>query len=157
MAAEQAVRLSERKICVIPSRTIPQGMSAMLNYDADGDFDSNRLNMSRAMENVATGLVTFAARDSEMDGHPIRKGEILGLENGKLAVIEKNVNKAAYKVTKKLMHSGASYVTVLYGADVAESKANELREYMESKMGNSVDINFISGGQPVYYYIISVE
>ncbi len=157
MAAEQAVKLSERKICVIPSRTIPQGMSAMLNYDADGDFDSNRLNMTRAMENVATGLVTFAARDSEMDGHAIKKGEILGLENGKLAVIEKNVNKAAYKVTKKLMHSGASYVTIIYGADVAESRADELREYMVSKFGSSVDVNFISGAQPVYYYIISVE
>ncbi|MGN0692618.1 MAG: DAK2 domain-containing protein [Oscillospiraceae bacterium] len=157
MAAEQAVKLSERKICVIPSRTIPQGMSAMLNYDADGDFDTNRLNMTRAMENVATGLVTFAARDSEMDGHAIKKGEILGLENGKLAVIEKNVNKAAYKVTKKLMHSGASYVTVIYGADVAESRADELREYMVSKFGSSVDVNFISGAQPVYYYIISVE
>lgn len=157
MAAEQAVKLSERKICVIPSRTIPQGMSAMLNYDMDGDFDTNRLNMTRAMENVSTGLVTFAARDSEMDGHAIRKGEILGLENGKLGVIEKNINKAAYKVTKKLMHSGASYVTVIYGADVAESRANELREYMISKFGSSVDVNFISGAQPVYYYIISVE
>ncbi|MDY2847492.1 MAG: DAK2 domain-containing protein [Oscillospiraceae bacterium] len=157
MAAEQAVKLSERKICVIPSRTIPQGMSAMLNYDADGDFDTNRLNMTRAMENVSTGLVTFAARDSEMDGHAIKKGEILGLENGKLAVIEKNVNKAAYKVTKKLMHSGASYVTIIYGADVTENRADELREYMVSKFGGSVDVNFISGAQPVYYYIISVE
>ncbi|MCI5751535.1 MAG: DAK2 domain-containing protein [Oscillospiraceae bacterium] len=157
MAAEQAVKLSERKICVIPSRTIPQGMSAMLNYDADGDFDTNRLNMTRAMENVSTGLVTFAARDSEMDGHAIKKGEILGLENGKLAVIEKNVNKAAYKVTKKLMHSGASYVTIIYGADVTEKRADELREYMVSKFGGSVDVNFISGAQPVYYYIISVE
>ncbi|MBQ5417808.1 MAG: DAK2 domain-containing protein [Oscillospiraceae bacterium] len=157
MAAEQAVKLSDRRICVIPSRTIPQGITAMMNYDPDGDLDSNRLNMTKAMENVSTGLVTFAARDSELDGKQIKKGEILGLENGKLGVIEKDVNKAAYKVIRKLAKGSAAYITVIYGADVTDEKAEELQQLVTSKFGQAADVNFINGGQPVYYYIISVE
>ncbi|MBQ4311095.1 MAG: DAK2 domain-containing protein [Oscillospiraceae bacterium] len=157
MAAEQAVKLSDRRICVIPSRTIPQGITAMMNYDPDGDLDSNRLNMTKAMENVSTGLVTFAARDSELDGKQIKKGEILGLENGKLGVIEKDVNKAAYKVIRKFAKGSAAYITVIYGADVTDEKAEELQQLVTSKFGQAADVNFINGGQPVYYYIISVE
>lgn len=157
MAAEQAVKLSDRRICVIPSRTIPQGITAMMNYDPDGDLDSNRLNMTKAMENVSTGLVTFAARDSELDGKQIKKGEIIGLENGKLGVIEKDVNKAAYKVIRKLAKGSAAYITVIYGADVTDEKAEELQQLVTAKFGQAADVNFINGGQPVYYYIISVE
>ena len=157
MAAEQAVKLSDRRICVIPSRTIPQGITAMMNYDPDGDLDTNRLNMTKSMENVSTGLVTFAARDSELDGKQIKKGEILGLENGKLGVIEKDVNKAAYKVIRKLAKGSAAYITVIYGADVTDEKAEELQQLVTSKFGQAADVNFINGGQPVYYYIISVE
>lgn len=157
MSAEQAVKLSKKKMCVIPSRSIPQGMSAVLNFDPDASFDDNRMNMTRAMENVSSGLVTFAARDSEIDGHTIKKGEILGLDGNKLAVVDKSINKTAYKLTKKLMKNNTSFITVLYGADVTDSRANELEELMRSKFGNTADINFISGGQPVYYYIISVE
>lgn len=157
MAAEQAVKLSDRRICVIPSRTIPQGITAMMNYDPDGDLDTNRLNMTKAMENVSTGLVTFAARDSELDGKQIKKGEILGLENGKLGVIEKDVNKAAYKVIRKFAKGSAAYITVIYGADVTDEKAEELQQLVTSKFGQAADVNFINGGQPVYYYIISVE
>lgn len=157
MSAEQAVKLSKKKMCVIPSRSIPQGMSAVLNFDPDASFDDNRMNMTRAMENVSSGLVTFAARDSEIDGHTIKKGEILGLDGNKLAVVDKSINKTAYKLTKKLMKNSTSFITVLYGADVTDSRANELEELMRSKFGNTADINFISGGQPVYYYIISVE
>ena len=157
MAAEQAVKLSDKKICVIPSRTIPQGMTAMMNFDPDSDFSANRLNMTKALENVSTGLVTFAARDSEIDGKAIRKGEILGLENGKLSISDRDVNKTAYKLTKRMLKNGASFVTVIYGADITNSKAAELEEIMHSKFSSAVDVNFISGEQPVYYYIISVE
>ena len=157
MAAEQAVKLSDKKICVIPSRTIPQGMTAIMNFDPDSDFSANRLNMTKALENVSTGLVTFAARDSEIDGKAIRKGEILGLENGKLSISDRDVNKTAYKLTKRMLKNGASFVTVIYGADITNSKAAELEEIMRSKFSSTVDVNFISGEQPVYYYIISVE
>ncbi|MGN0643128.1 MAG: DAK2 domain-containing protein [Huintestinicola sp.] len=160
MAAEQAVRLSERNICVIRTASIPQGMSAMLNFDPDADFDTNRLNMSSAAEKVASGLVTFAARDSSFSGHEIKSGDILALENGRLSFTERDVSKAAYKLTKMLMKSikgGPSYVNVIYGVDVTDEDAAKLREIMQAKLGQYADINFISGGQPVYYYIISVE
>lgn len=158
LSAETAVKLSKRKICVIPTRSIPQGMTAMMNFDPDADFETNRLAMTKALEKVSSGLVTYAARDSEIDGTEIKKGEILALENGHLSFAEKNINKAAYKLTRKLMKGkDTSFITVIYGADVTDSKADELQEYMTSKFGKSVDVNFISGGQPVYYYIISVE
>ena len=85
MAAEQAVKLADRRVCVLQTKTIPQGLTAMMNFDPSADYESNRMNMSKALENVSTGLVTFAARDSDFDGKNIKKGEILGLENGKLA------------------------------------------------------------------------
>ena len=157
MAAEQAVKLSDRKICVIPSRTIPQGINALMNFDPAESFEANRLNMIKAMDAVSTGLITFAARDSETDGKNIRKGEIIGLENGKLTVTEKDINKAAYKITKKLAKGGASYITVFYGSDVPPQKAEELYAVFKAKFSSAEDISFMSGGQPIYYYIISVE
>ena len=84
MAAEPAVKLADRKVCVLQTRTIPQGMSAMLAFDPDADFNTNRKEMTAALERVSTGSVTFAARDSDFEGHAIKKGEILCMENGKL-------------------------------------------------------------------------
>ncbi|MDE6102479.1 MAG: DAK2 domain-containing protein, partial [Ruminococcus sp.] len=102
MAAEQAVKLTERSVCVLQTRTIPQGISAMLAFDESEGLAENRLNMTKAFERVSTGLVTFAARDSEFEGHQIKEGEILALDNGKLAFTEKDVNKAVLKLSKKL-------------------------------------------------------
>ena len=85
MAAEQAIKLADRKVCVLPSRTVPQGIAAMLAFDPDADLEQNQVNMSNALETVSTGSVTFAARDSDYDGHEIHEGELLALDNGKLA------------------------------------------------------------------------
>lgn len=156
MAAEQAVKLADRKVCVLQSRTIPQGITAMMNFDPDADFDTNRLNMTKSMGNVSTGLVTFAARDSDFEGHDIKRGEILALAGGKLAFTEKDVSKAAYKLTKKLMSGSSSYITLIYGADVSEEKAQELYSRVKEKFDDA-EVMLINGGQPVYYYIISVE
>lgn len=156
MAAEQAVKLADRKVCVLQSRTIPQGITAMMNFDPDADFDTNRLNMTKSMGNVSTGLVTFAARDSDFEGHDIKRGEILALAGGKLAFTEKDVSKAAYKLTKKLMSGSSSYITLIYGADVSEEKAQELYSRVQEKFDDA-EVMLINGGQPVYYYIISVE
>lgn len=156
MAAEQAVRLADRRVCVLQTRTIPQGMSAMLAFDPDSDFNANRLAMTEALENVSTGLITFAARDSDYEGHSIKKGEILCMDNGKLTYVEKDLAKAAFKLTKRLVKGDSSFVTVIYGADVTEEAAEKLVSQIENKFGN-VDVNLINGGQPVYYYIISVE
>lgn len=157
MAAEQAVRLADRKVCVLQTRTIPQGISAMLAFDESFDLSENRINMTKAFEKVSTGLVTFAARDSEFEGKQIKEGEILALDNGKLSFTEKDINKAAIKLTKKLAKGDASYVTLIYGADVTEENAEELREIIQSKVSAKIDVMLVNGGQPVYYYIISVE
>lgn len=156
MAAEQAVKLADRRVCVLQTRTIPQGMAAMLAFDPDADFNTNRLEMTNALEHVSTGQITFAARDSDFEGHSIKQGEILALDNGKLSFVEKDLAKAAYKLTKRLVKGDSSFVTILYGSDVTDDAAEAFSKQVSSKFSN-VEVNLINGGQPVYYYIISVE
>ena len=156
MAAEQAAKLSERRVCVIPTRTIPQGITAMMSYDPDASFSDNRMEMTKAIERVSTGQVTFAARDSLYEGKNIKKGDILALENNKLVFLERDVSKAAYKLTKRMIKGDSAYVTLIYGSDVSDERAEELAEIMKTKFGH-VEIMLINGGKPVYYYIISVE
>ncbi len=157
MAAEQAVKLTDRKVCVLQTRTIPQGIAAMLAFDDSLSLSDNRINMTKAFEKVQTGLVTFAARDSEFEGHAIKEGEILALENGKLSFTEKDINKATYKLVKKLAKGDANYVTLIHGADVPEENAEQLQQFIQNKFGDKLEVMVVNGGQPVYYYIISVE
>lgn len=158
MAAEQAVKLADRRVCVLQTRTIPQGLSAMLAFDPDASFSDNRLNMTKAFDRVQTGQITFAARDSDFDGHDIKLGEILALENGKLSFVEKDITKCLYKLVKSLVKkSDGNFITLIYGSDVTDSQAESAHELLHNKFGSDYEINLISGGQPVYYYIISVE
>ena len=156
MAAEQAVKLADRKVCVLQTRTIPQGMSAMLAYDPDADFNTNRIEMTAAIERVSTGQITFAARDSDYEGHSIKQGEILAMENGRLSFVDKDLAKAAFKLTKKLVKGDSSFITVIYGSDVTDDAAEALYKQISNKYSN-LDVNLINGGQPVYYYIVSAE
>ncbi len=156
MAAEQAVKLADRRVCVLQSKTIPQGITAMMNFDPDVDFDSNRLNMTKSLDSVSTGLITFAARDSDFEGHSIREGEILALDNGKLSFTERDAGKAAYKLVKRLADGNTSFITIYKGEGISEEDAQEVYEHVKSKFGNA-DVTLVDGGQPVYYYIISVE
>ena len=157
MSAEQAVKLTDRKVCVLQTRTIPQGISAMLAFDESEGFAENRLNMTKAFERISTGLVTFAARDSEFEGHQIKSGEILALYNGKLSFTEKDVNKAVLKLCKKFAKGDISYITLIYGADVTEENAEQTKQYIQSKLNDKIEVILVNGGQPVYYYIISAE
>jgi DAK2 domain fusion protein YloV len=158
MAAEQAVKLADRRVCVLQTRTIPQGISAMLAFDQDASYSENRLNMTKQFDKVQTGLVTFAARDSDFDGHTIKKGEILGLDNGKLSFTEKDLNKALLRLTKTLAKkSEGTFITVIYGSDVTDEQAEKVYNIISEKYGSEYEINLINGGQPVYYYILSVE
>lgn len=157
MAAEQAMKLTDRSVCVLQTRTIPQGISAMLAFDETEGLAENRLHMTKAFERVSTGLVTFAARDSEFEGHQIKEGEILALDNGKLAFTEKDVNKAVLKLCKKLAKGDVSYITLIYGADVTEENAEQTRNLIQSKVSDKIEVMLVNGGQPVYYYIISAE
>lgn len=158
MAAEQAMKLcTDRTVCVLQTRTIPQGISSILSFDSNADFDQNRITMTKALEKVGTGQITFAARDSDYEGRDIKQGDILALENGKLSFIERDVTKAVFKLTKKLLKSDSSFITLIYGSDVTDEKASAALELLQQKLGDKVEINLINGGQPVYYYIISVE
>lgn len=161
MAAEQAANLADRKVDVLQTRTIPQGLSAMLAFDPEADRKQNVTNMVQAYERVGTGSVTFAARDSDYEGHKIKKGELLALENGKMSFadtdLKKTVVKLTHNLTKKSPNKDASFVTLIYGEDVAEDQAEEIREAVAERLGDSAEVVLIAGKQPVYYFIISVE
>lgn len=157
MSAEQAVKFADRGVCVLQTRTIPQGIAAMLAFDESADVKDNKLAMTKAFEKVSTGLVTFAARDTEFDGKQIKKGEIIGLDNSKLAYVDKDINKVVLRLVKKLINSDTSYVTLIYGADVTDENAEKMQKLLSQKLNDRIEVMLINGGQPVYYYIISVE
>jgi dihydroxyacetone kinase-like predicted kinase len=157
MAAEQAVPLADREIRVLHTRTIPQGLSAMLTFDCDASADDNQKEMMKAAENVGSGQITFAARDSDYEGYKIKEGELLALENGKLAFVEKDLQKAAVKLTRSLIKKDSSFVTILYGEGVSEEDAEAMVVALKEKISEEIDISLVKGDQPVYYYIISVE
>ena len=157
MAAEQTVRLSTRKVVVLQTKSIPMGISAMLMFDPDADAETNADNMQSAADAVGTGMITFAARDSDYEGHSIKQGEILALENGKLAFVEQDAEKAVVKLTKSLFKKESQFVTLIYGEDVSEEAAMKAKEALEAKLPAEAEVTLIPGGQPVYYYIISVE
>ncbi len=163
LAAEQAVPLADRRVCVLPTRTIPQGISAMLAFDPDGDVEANLVAMQKAADNVSTGSLTFAARDSDFEGHKIKEGQILALNNGKLAFVDDDVNHAVPKLAKTLANSRRAegkelnFVTVIYGEDVTEAEAEAVCERIRAKLGEDVDVSALPGGQPVYYYFLSME
>jgi len=158
MAAEQTVALVEdREVIIVPTRTIPQGLSAMLVFDPDCDAQTNVENMMEAAKNVSTGQVTFAARDSEFGAKRIKEGEIIGLDNGKLTVTSSSPNRALYKLAKSMINKDMSFVTLISGEGVSEEEAAEAVELLENKFSDQVDITYIKGDQPIYYYIFSVE
>ncbi|MBE6852556.1 MAG: DAK2 domain-containing protein [Ruminococcus sp.] len=157
MAAEQVVKFADRGVCVLQTRTIPQGISAMLAFDESADISDNKVAMTRAFEKVSTGLVTFAARDTEFDGKSIKKGEIIALDNNRLAFTDKDMNKVVLKLVKKLINSDTSFVTLIYGADVTDENAEKMQKLISQKLSDKIEVTLINGGQPVYYYIISVE
>ena len=102
-------------------------------------------------------MITFAARDSEFDGHKIKQNEIMALDNGKLVFTEKSPVKAAIKLIRSLTKKDTQFITILYGEGITKEQANELYRNISSKVSNDVEITMVNGGQPVYYFIISVE
>ncbi len=157
MAAEQTIPISTRKVIVIHTRTIPQGISAMLSFDPDADNNANAIEMQKATERIATGQITFAARDSDFDSHNIKKGELLAMLGGKISFTETDLEKSVMKLLKQMIKRDSEFVTVIYGEDVTEEQAAALEEQIQEKYGSKTEITFINGGQPIYYYILSVE
>lgn len=159
MAAEQAIPLAEgREVRVLQTKTIPQGISAMLMFDESADADENQMAMMEAAENVSTAQITFAARDSEIDGEPIKQGEIMGLCNGKIKYTGTDIVDIAYKSTVKVFkRAQSSIITLIYGEGISEEQALAVKEKLENKYSDEVEISIVNGGQPIYYFIISVE
>ena len=157
MASEQAQKLADRKVIVLPTRTVPQGMTAMLNFDPDLKPEENAVAMMQAADRVSTGLITYAARDSEFDGKPIKKGEIMALENGKIVATGTDLVKMTYRLARSMKKKDTQFITVISGCDVSDEDAEKTTELVRAKCGGSVEVSHISGGQPVYYYMISVE
>ena len=158
LAAEQVIPLvTDRKVIIVPTRTIPQGMTALLNFDPEISAESNAQLMLDAAHSVGTGLVTFAARNSEFGGKKIKEGDIIALQNGKLTITEKNAVKALVKLSKDMVSRDTSFITLIYGEDVSEEDANKAYEELRDKFGSRADISLIKGDQPVYYFILSVE
>ena len=157
MAAEQAIPISTRKVIVLHTRTIPQGITAMLSFDPDADANTNAIEMQKAAEKIATGQITFAARDSQVDGHNIKKGDLMALTGGKITFVDNDLERTVLKLLKQMIKKTSQFVTVIYGEDVSEDQANEIENAIQEKFGQKVEITVINGGQPIYYYIISVE
>ena len=157
MASEQAQKLADRKVIVLPTRTVPQGMTAMLNFDPDLKPEENAVAMMQAADRVSTGLITYAARDSEFDGKPIKKGEIMALENGKIVATGTDLAKMTYRLARSMKKKDTQFITVISGCDVSDEDAEKTTDLVRAKCGGSVEVSHISGGQPVYYYMIAVE
>lgn len=161
MAAEQAAKLARtngsRRVHVVPTTTIPQGISAMMAYDENADLKANLEAMQAAAEQVQSGSVTFAARDSDYDGQLIREGELLALENGKVAFTGTDLGSVVAKVAKDLLREDSQFVTLLYGAEVTEEQAAAVEESVRTLLPEELELTVAYGGQPVYYFLISVE
>lgn len=158
MAAEQVIPLTTRNISVLHTRSIPQGIAAALSLDPGLSVEENHMAMMKAADKVSTGLITFAARDSSVDNKKVLKGQILGMENGKITVVESSPVQAAFKVTKHLFKKGtSSIITVIYGSGTTDMQAQELVKLLEEKYGSDAEISLVNGGQPVYYFILSIE
>lgn len=157
LAAEQAKQLTEnKKLIVIPSKNIPQGISAMVNYVANKSVDENEKNMSTEMLNIKSGQVTYAVRDTNMDGKDIKQGDFMGLTDKTIVAVEKNVDDAATALIDSMIDDDAELVSLYYGADVDEDGANKLADKLADKY-EDVEFEVQFGGQPVYSYFISVE
>lgn len=156
MAAEQAVELLEIDAAVVPTKTIPQGMAAILAFNPEAAVDVNKKTMSEAFTNVKTGQVTYAVRDTSIDGVEIHKDDFMALAEGKIVLSTPALKDAAEKVIKDLVNEDAEIITVIYGEDTTEQAASELVVFIEENYPD-VEVELFDGKQGLYPYIISVE
>ena len=156
MAAEQTQPLTEKQVVVVRSRTIPQGISAMLVFDPDADVETNLMAMREARHNVTTMQVTYAARNSDFDGYAIHEGDYLALYGSALFGTSRDINKLLQGLAEKIASEGKELITIFYGEDIDEAAAEKVCRLFE-KTCPDAEVSVIRGGQPVYYYIISAE
>lgn len=156
MAAEQAAPLSDKEVVVLPTKNIPQGMTAMLSFDPSAEKDVNRAAMLEAIAGVRAGQVTYAARNSDFDGKKIKEGEYLALCEGRLTANSKRQTDVLKKLAREMVKDDSAFATIIFGEGVTEEEAAKVEELFR-KENRDLEITVIDGGQPVYYYLLSVE
>ncbi len=156
MAANQAKELSEKNIIVIPTKNTPQGFTALVNFNGDTTVEENEEAMMNSLGLVKSGQVTFAVRDTVMNDVEVKEGNIIGIAEGKLLGAGDGVDEITSNLVEKLVDEDSAIVTLFYGEDVSEEDANKLRDELEEKF-KDIDVELYYGGQPLYYYLISVE
>ena len=156
MAAQQCVGLTEKEVVVVPTSTIPQGITAMMAVDMEQEPQELLETMTAAIENVTTAQITYAARNSDFDGFAISEGDYLALLGGKLFGTDKEITALLERLAQEAASRGAEFVTLFYGEDVTEEQA-QAAEDIFARLCPDVELSVLPGGQPVYYYIISIE
>ena len=156
MAAEQTVPLTSKKVVVIPSKTVPQGITALLSFDPDAEEEALTEVMPEALANVETMQITYAARDSDFDGHDIHAGDYLALDGSGLFGTDRDLDALLRALAEKVSGEGREFITIYYGADTSEEQAHRALDIFTEACPDA-DVNLISGGQPVYYFMISAE
>ena len=156
MAAQQCAGLTPKQVVVVPTATIPQGVTAMMNVDMELEPEALLQAMTDAIESVTTAQITYAARDSEFDGFSISAGDYLALLGGRLFGTDKDISAMLEKLAREAAQREAAFVTVFYGEDVTEEQAAQAEDIF-SRLCPGAELSVLSGGQPVYYYIISIE
>lgn len=159
MAAQQAAELAEdKKVVVIESKSIPQCISAMMSFNAKRSADTNTKNMIKAIGKVSSAQLTYAVRDTEIDGMTIKKDDILGMIEGKITSVGKDIDDVLNNVVSEMVDEDTEFITVYYGKDVKKPQADRMLRALEAKYeSDEIEVSFKKGGQPLYYYIVSVE
>ena len=156
MAAQAAAELASREVVVIPTKTVPQGISAMLSFDAAMEPSENEAAMTGCLSGVMTMQITYAARDSDFDGFDIHAGDYLGLCDGALAGTAREITTLLVSLADKAAEAGKEFINIFYGADIQEPDAEAALELFRQHAPDA-EVNLVSGGQPIYYYLISAE
>lgn len=156
MSSEQAATLSSKQVVVLPTKTIPQGIASMLEFNPDLNIDQNREAMLKGLALVSTGYVTYAAADRDFDGKKIKKGDYLAFTDSRLICNAESFDEVLKRLAKNMCSNKSSFITIFYGKDVEQTQAEAVRTLFEREAKNA-EVNLIFGGQPVYSYIISVE
>ena len=156
MAAEQVGALTPKNVVVIPSKTVPQGVTAMLGFNPEGSIEENTEALTEALGTVDTMQITYAARNSDFDGYDIHEGDYLALYGNQLFGTSQDIKVLLKSLAEKVRDDGKEYITIYYGADVKEKHAQKAADLFADICPNA-DVNLLNGGQPVYYYLISAE
>ena len=147
--------ITDKKVIVLQTKSVPQGISAMIGFNPDADEETNTASMQEAIANVRTAQVTYAVRDTTIDGIEITNGQTLALVDGKILCANDSSSECIRAIGESF--AGAAFVTMFYGASISDEKAEKTSAILKEKLGEETEITLINGGQPIYDYIISAE